>query len=76
MWHRGIPVSSLAAYAADPEASCRTQASGRGRRRVLALGLGGLVVLAAALAATGRLPSTALPLDDLPAALLSLVHRS
>lgn len=77
MWRRSIPISSLAAYAADPEAFCRSaSAPGRGRMRVLALGVLGLVAVAGALALTGRLPPAVLPVDGLLDALTTLVPGS
>lgn len=77
MWHRSIPVSSLAAYAAAPEAFCRAAiAPRRGRLRAIALGVLALVAVTAALALTGHLPLARL-LDDAPLETLrSLVQRS
>lgn len=76
MWRRAIPISSLAAYAADPEAYCRAPAtSGRGPLRAIALAVLGLVVVAVALVLTGRLPPARL-LDEPLRVLLSLVGAS
>lgn len=76
MWRRSIPVSSLAAYAAGPEAFCGAAASsGRGPVRAIALAVPGLVLVAAALALSGRLPLPGLPEEPLRA-LLSLAGRS
>lgn len=76
MWRRSIPISSLAAYAAEPEAFRGAAATpGRGPARAIALAVLGLVLAAAALALSGRLPLSGLPEGPLRA-LLSLVGRS
>lgn len=77
MWRKGIPVSSLAAYAADPEAFCAAAAtSGRGPLRAIALAILGLVVIVAALAVSGRLPWPGPLAEEALDSLLSLVPRS